>query len=194
MWTIIVLSPSSRSNIWICACKLVKWKNSECTSKCIAATHVHEKPEKTGTDGLDSLETIPDAVPVVLTKPPIEEQLAWHTLWPESHKLYGHGNELYSLCCDHEGKLLASSCKVVCIAFELLCHYYNFHPHFYFSSYLSFESTWTWSTCLMSHFGINIGESTMQVCAYDPLVVYKLVRCDFSIVHVALGKATHKYA
>lgn len=61
---------------------------------------------------MDTLETIPDAVPAELTEPPIEEQLAWHTLWPESHKLYGHGNELFSLCCDHEGKLVASSCKV----------------------------------------------------------------------------------
>ncbi|XP_072979268.1 elongator complex protein 2 [Typha angustifolia] len=59
----------------------------------------------------DSLETIPDAVPTVFTEPPVEEQLAWHTLWPESHKLYGHGNELFSMCCDHEGKLVASSCK-----------------------------------------------------------------------------------
>ncbi|GFZ16036.1 elongator protein 2 [Actinidia rufa] len=58
---------------------------------------------------IDTLETIPDAVPVELTEPPIEEQLAWHTLWPESHKLYGHGNELFSLCCDHEQKLVASS-------------------------------------------------------------------------------------
>ncbi|PKI59817.1 hypothetical protein CRG98_019823 [Punica granatum] len=77
----------------------------------VQAPHAREMPERTGTAGLDSLETIPDAVPVVLTEPPIEEQLAWHTLWPESHKLYGHGNELYSLCCDHEGKLVASSCK-----------------------------------------------------------------------------------
>lgn len=58
------------------------------------------------------METIPDAIPSVLTEPPIEEQLAWHTLWPESHKLYGHGNEIFSLCCDHQGKLVASSCKV----------------------------------------------------------------------------------
>lgn len=69
-------------------------------------------PEGSSGDGFDTLETIPDAVPVVLTEPPIEEQLAWHTLWPETHKLYGHGNELFSLCCDHEGKLIASSCKV----------------------------------------------------------------------------------
>ncbi|XP_009356223.2 elongator complex protein 2 [Pyrus x bretschneideri] len=68
-------------------------------------------PDKNVKDGLDTLETIPDAVPVVLTEPPIEDQLAWHTLWPESHKLYGHGNELFALCSDHDGKLVASSCK-----------------------------------------------------------------------------------
>ncbi|KAK9118606.1 hypothetical protein Scep_016699 [Stephania cephalantha] len=71
----------------------------------------NETPEKLGSDAMDSLETIPDAVPMVLTELPIEGQLAWHTLWPESHKLYGHGNELFSLCCSHDGKLVASSCK-----------------------------------------------------------------------------------
>lgn len=67
--------------------------------------------EKNPNDSLDTLEAIPDAVPVVLTEPPIEDQLGWHTLWPESHKLYGHGNELFALCSDHDGKLVASSCK-----------------------------------------------------------------------------------
>ncbi|KAL4319422.1 hypothetical protein GQ457_18G021310 [Hibiscus cannabinus] len=71
----------------------------------------HEVQDNPGNDGLDTLESVPDAVPVALTEPPIEDQLAWHTLWPESHKLYGHGNELFSVCCDHEGKLVASSCK-----------------------------------------------------------------------------------
>ncbi|KAI3453067.1 hypothetical protein Pfo_009730 [Paulownia fortunei] len=70
-----------------------------------------ESKERNNSEGIDTLETIPEAVPVVLTEPPIEEQLAWHTLWPESHKLYGHGNELFSVCGDHEGKLVASSCK-----------------------------------------------------------------------------------
>ncbi|KAK6921695.1 WD40 repeat [Dillenia turbinata] len=70
-----------------------------------------ETADRNNNNGLDSLETIPDAVPAVFTEPPIEDQLAWHTLWPESHKLYGHGNELFSLCCDHQGKLVASSCK-----------------------------------------------------------------------------------
>lgn len=70
-----------------------------------------ETTNRSNTDGLDTLETVPEAVPVEFTEPPIEEQLAWNTLWPESHKLYGHGNELYSLCSDHSGKLVASSCK-----------------------------------------------------------------------------------
>ncbi|KAF6137363.1 hypothetical protein GIB67_036400 [Kingdonia uniflora] len=69
---------------------------------------INEAPYKGGDN---ELETIPDAVPTVLTEAPIEEQLAWHTLWPESHKLYGHGNELFSLCCDNQGELVASSCK-----------------------------------------------------------------------------------
>ncbi|WCJ24465.1 Elongator complex protein 2 [Euphorbia peplus] len=71
----------------------------------------HEAVDRNGNGGLDTLESIPDAVPVVFTEAPIEDQLAYNTLWPESHKLYGHGNELFSLCCDHEGKLVASSCK-----------------------------------------------------------------------------------
>ncbi|KAL8531749.1 hypothetical protein ACS0TY_008377 [Phlomoides rotata] len=70
-----------------------------------------EPKERNNSEGINTLETIPEAVPAVLTEAPIEEQLAWHTLWPESHKLYGHGNELFSVCCDHEGMLLASSCK-----------------------------------------------------------------------------------
>ncbi|XVF02220.1 hypothetical protein REPUB_Repub04eG0156800 [Reevesia pubescens] len=81
------------------------------SQKPIYVNATREIPDNDGNDSLDTLESIPDAVPVVLTEPPIEDQLAWHTLWPESHKLYGHGNELFSLCCDHEGKLVASSCK-----------------------------------------------------------------------------------
>ncbi|KAJ4881886.1 Elongator complex protein 2 [Raphanus sativus] len=64
-----------------------------------------------GVEGLDTFETVPEAAPTELNEPPIEDQLAFHTLWPESHKLYGHGNELFSLCCDHNGTLVASSCK-----------------------------------------------------------------------------------
>ncbi|KAL3830857.1 hypothetical protein ACJIZ3_019659 [Penstemon smallii] len=81
------------------------------SQKPIYAQASPESNERNNNEGLDTFETIPEAVPVELTEPPIEEQLSWHTLWPESHKLYGHGNELFSVCCDHEGKLVASSCK-----------------------------------------------------------------------------------
>ncbi|GMN38645.1 hypothetical protein TIFTF001_007862 [Ficus carica] len=81
------------------------------SQKPIYAQTEQETPNRIGNDNLDTLETIPNAVPVALTEPPIEDQLAWHTLWPESHKLYGHGNELFSLCCNREGNLVASSCK-----------------------------------------------------------------------------------
>ncbi|XP_068642219.1 elongator complex protein 2 [Aristolochia californica] len=81
------------------------------SQKPIYVNAANDGLNRTSLDAPDSLETIPDAIPIVLTKPPLEEQLAWHTLWPESHKLYGHGNELFSLCCDHEGELVASSCK-----------------------------------------------------------------------------------
>uniref|UniRef100_A0A0E0EMP5 Elongator complex protein 2 n=1 Tax=Oryza meridionalis TaxID=40149 RepID=A0A0E0EMP5_9ORYZ len=75
-------------------------------------THgARETQSSISNDGPDSMETIPDAVPTVFTEPPVEDQLAWNTLWPETHKLYGHGNELFSICCDHEGKIIASSCK-----------------------------------------------------------------------------------
>ncbi|KAL2608650.1 hypothetical protein R1flu_027223 [Riccia fluitans] len=61
--------------------------------------------------GLNTMDSLPDAVPSVLTKPPFEEHLCQNTLWPETHKLYGHGHELYAMCCDHSGKLLATACK-----------------------------------------------------------------------------------
>lgn len=44
-------------------------------------------------------------------KPPTEEELIQHTLWPELQKLYGHGYELFSMAARHDGSLLATSCK-----------------------------------------------------------------------------------
>lgn len=81
------------------------------SQKPIYVYAAQDTSDRPSSEMIDTLETVPEAVPVTFTEPPIEEQLAWHTLWPESHKLYGHGNELFSLCCNHEGKLVASSCK-----------------------------------------------------------------------------------
>lgn len=46
-----------------------------------------------------------------LDRPPFEETLSRHTLWPETEKLYGHGYEISCLAASHDGKLVASACK-----------------------------------------------------------------------------------
>lgn len=59
------------------------------------------------TDGPDF---VPSAAPTVVAGPPLEEHLAQNTLWPETHKLYGHGNDVYCLAADPLGRYIASAC------------------------------------------------------------------------------------
>ncbi|KAL8771340.1 MAG: hypothetical protein Q9209_003246 [Squamulea sp. 1 TL-2023] len=44
-------------------------------------------------------------------QPPIEDELAKDTLWPESEKLYGHGYEISAAAVSHDGLLIATACK-----------------------------------------------------------------------------------
>lgn len=46
-----------------------------------------------------------------LDRPPLEETLSRHTLWPEVEKLYGHGYEISCLAVSHDGTLVASACR-----------------------------------------------------------------------------------
>ena len=53
----------------------------------------------------------PNAAPTAIAGPPLEEHLAGSTLWPEIHKLYGHGNEIYCVAAHPSGRFLASACR-----------------------------------------------------------------------------------
>lgn len=69
-----------------------------------------------GSNMFDEDGSVHDRAPLILTVPPVEEQLLQRTLWAECQKLYGHGNELLTLASNTSGELVASACKV---------HYYR---------------------------------------------------------------------
>ena len=46
-----------------------------------------------------------------IDSPPLEDQLARHTLWPEREKLYGHGFEISAVASSHDGTVIATSCR-----------------------------------------------------------------------------------
>ncbi|GAB4817645.1 hypothetical protein N2152v2_004691 [Parachlorella kessleri] len=64
-----------------------------------------------GGDYTDGPDFAPNAAPSAVAGPPLEEHLAQNTLWPEVRKLYGHGNDVYCLASDPQGRYLASACR-----------------------------------------------------------------------------------
>ncbi|XP_048479494.1 elongator complex protein 2 [Plutella xylostella] len=49
--------------------------------------------------------------PITLTEPPTEETLQQNTLWPETHKLYGHGYEVHCVAAAPDGGSIATACR-----------------------------------------------------------------------------------
>lgn len=57
----------------------------------------------------------PNAASLIADSPPLEDQLARYTLWPEHEKLYGHGYEISAVAVSHDRKLIATACKATSI-------------------------------------------------------------------------------
>lgn len=55
------------------------------------------------------------AASLIVDSPPLEDQLARYTLWPEHEKLYGHGYEISAVAVSHDRKLIATACKATSI-------------------------------------------------------------------------------
>lgn len=55
-----------------------------------------------------------------LDHPPIEDELARHTLWPEREKLYGHGYEISAVAASFDGSLIASSCRASALEYAVI--------------------------------------------------------------------------
>jgi elongator complex protein 2 len=82
------------------------------SNKAIEAVEDDEVPAFTG-DPRDA----PDPASIIhkstlkIDRPPNEDHLSRHMLWPETEKLYGHGYEISTVATSHDGKFIATACR-----------------------------------------------------------------------------------
>jgi elongator complex protein 2 len=69
-----------------------------------------QQPDHNDRDALDPASMVRKSI-LEIDRPPFEDSLSRHTLWPEIEKLYGHGYEISCIAASHDGKLIASACK-----------------------------------------------------------------------------------
>lgn len=69
-------------------------------------------------------EEVATSLPITTTlftdSPPLEDQLARYTLWPEHEKLYGHGYEISAVAVSHDRRLIATACKATSIGHAVI--------------------------------------------------------------------------
>ncbi|KAJ5825492.1 hypothetical protein N7474_002630 [Penicillium riverlandense] len=72
-----------------------------------------EAPVEEEETGDKATKTAPStaSAPLTMDHPPLEDQLARYTLWPEHEKLYGHGYEISAVAVSHDRTLIATACK-----------------------------------------------------------------------------------
>lgn len=74
-----------------------------------------EHREQGGYADAKDLQKSTSRITLGLEGPPLEDDLARHTLWPEEEKLYGHGYEISAVVASHDGTVIATACKATSI-------------------------------------------------------------------------------
>jgi hypothetical protein len=81
-------------------------KDTTLNEKSIVELMAQDVQNNTYTD-----DNVGGVVPAVYSRAPAEEALASATLWPETRKLYGHGDDLACVAAHPGGTLVASACE-----------------------------------------------------------------------------------